>query len=333
VNRPVRIVWGDALLVYDQEPLDDYTYASEALIASIHLQTASIHPSLTFAPVPGHRYWLKWRGFQRQPMDFRLIATNSPIILEHPRSETIAPDSAVLFKVVAAGLRPFAYQWHFNGADLPGANLAMLSLSNLTTTQAGEYSVTVSNATGVATSDVATLVVTNIQTAPRLAGAVWVNPTKLLFSMQAEPGRRYRIESSSNLVAWLPEKTFPIHPEQLSCEVLTSVLITSNTVTSFAISNGFTQKFIRAVSYRALDELCNLSLKRLRFAKGLWDSTGSPATDSESMPQTAELAPYLGFGVPEIYYWQCPAGGYFMVNERKRLPACTIHGDLLEEPR
>ena len=48
------------------------------------------------------------------------------------------------------------YQWQFNGTNLAGATGAILSLTTVTTNQAGTYTVGITNAAGWTNSDPAT---------------------------------------------------------------------------------------------------------------------------------------------------------------------------------
>src|SRR6185295_16661023 len=63
------------------------------------------------------------------------------------------------FNASASGTVPLAYQWQFNGVNMSGATGTALTLSNVHTTDAGNYTVVVTNLAGSATSAVATLTV------------------------------------------------------------------------------------------------------------------------------------------------------------------------------
>ncbi|MHC1766199.1 MAG: immunoglobulin domain-containing protein [Verrucomicrobiia bacterium] len=63
------------------------------------------------------------------------------------------------FSVSATHLLPLSFQWQLGGVDLPGATNATLALTNVQPSQAGAYTVIVSNALGIATSEPATLTV------------------------------------------------------------------------------------------------------------------------------------------------------------------------------
>jgi hypothetical protein len=61
--------------------------------------------------------------------------------------------------VSANGTAPLSYQWRFNGAAIAGATNTALNLTNLQVSNAGNYSVTVSNLYGTTNSAPALLTV------------------------------------------------------------------------------------------------------------------------------------------------------------------------------
>jgi endonuclease/exonuclease/phosphatase family metal-dependent hydrolase len=88
-----------------------------------------------------------------------LPATNPPAITSHPLSQTNALGGNVTFTVAATGADPLTYQWRFNGTNISGATLGNYALTNVQSTNAGDYTVVITNSFGSATSDVATLTV------------------------------------------------------------------------------------------------------------------------------------------------------------------------------
>jgi len=76
-----------------------------------------------------------------------------------PQSLTVVQGQTATFSVNAVGTAPLTYQWRFNGVNIPGATASTLSVSNAQPSQAGNYSVVVSNPFGSTTSAVATLTV------------------------------------------------------------------------------------------------------------------------------------------------------------------------------
>ena len=61
------------------------------------------------------------------------------------------------FSVIAHGREPLAFQWKLNGIDIIGHTNRLLQLTNLQLTQAGNYSVSVTNGLGYSISQSATL--------------------------------------------------------------------------------------------------------------------------------------------------------------------------------
>lgn len=74
-----------------------------------------------------------------------------------PQSQKVAEGTTVNISATAIGTPPLFYQWQQNGTDVSGATNSTLTLTNVTVAQAGGYSLTVSNASGVVTSSNATL--------------------------------------------------------------------------------------------------------------------------------------------------------------------------------
>jgi hypothetical protein len=62
--------------------------------------------------------------------------------------------SNVTFTVSVGGTQPYAYQWRFNGGDIPGATGPSLTMTNLTLAQAGFYAAVVTNTYAAVTANV-----------------------------------------------------------------------------------------------------------------------------------------------------------------------------------
>ncbi|MFM2081893.1 MAG: hypothetical protein RL380_584, partial [Verrucomicrobiota bacterium] len=88
-----------------------------------------------------------------------LTIVSPPAITNQPASRTNNLGTTATFSVVVTGTAPFAYQWRFNGTNILGANTNSLSLANVQGTNAGGYTVVVTNAYAAVTSSVATLTV------------------------------------------------------------------------------------------------------------------------------------------------------------------------------
>ncbi|MBI3880058.1 MAG: immunoglobulin domain-containing protein [Verrucomicrobia bacterium] len=94
------------------------------------------------------------------------------VITNQPASQTNYVGATVTFNVGVSGTSPFAYQWRSNTVPIAGATNSSLVLTNVQLTQAGDYSVTVTNLVGATNSFVATLTVTVAVCAPVPAGLV-----------------------------------------------------------------------------------------------------------------------------------------------------------------
>jgi hypothetical protein len=86
-----------------------------------------------------------------------IVPPAPPVIVQHPVSQTVTLGGSVSFAVAATGVGPFSYQWRKNGAPIPGATAATLSISSVLVSDGAEYTVTVTNPGGNATSQPATL--------------------------------------------------------------------------------------------------------------------------------------------------------------------------------
>jgi len=95
------------------------------------------------------------------------VGNVAPTITTQPQDQNVIVGGTAIFSVAATGTVPLSYQWYYNtNTPLPGATNAQLVLSNVTTNYAGKYRVVVANAFGSATSEDATLSVTEVPTAP-----------------------------------------------------------------------------------------------------------------------------------------------------------------------
>lgn len=84
----------------------------------------------------------------------------APAITTQPQSQTVASGGGVQFSVAATGVPAPTYQWYFNGNPFQGGTASTLSFSNARSSDAGDYTVVVTNALGSITSAKATLAVT-----------------------------------------------------------------------------------------------------------------------------------------------------------------------------
>ncbi|HEY3755736.1 MAG TPA: immunoglobulin domain-containing protein [Opitutaceae bacterium] len=94
----------------------------------------------------------------------------APYILENPTSQGATVGSNATFNVTAVGSGSLAYQWAFNGNAISGATGPALTLDEVTAANAGNYTVTVTNSIGSATSTIAALTVSSLLVPPAITG-------------------------------------------------------------------------------------------------------------------------------------------------------------------
>ena len=97
-----------------------------------------------------------------------LTNTGVPVFVDSLSNLTAYWSRDFTLNALAVGQAPLAYQWRYNDTDLPGANQPTLTLTNVQFTNAGTYSVVVSNALGTITGLVANLGVELAPAAPTI---------------------------------------------------------------------------------------------------------------------------------------------------------------------
>jgi hypothetical protein len=134
----------------------------------------------------------------------RLTVTDrldAPIITAQPQPLTVGAGHPAAFSVAAARTAISSYQWRFNGDPIPGATSASLIIGSVQLADGGNYSVTVANAAGSASSFAARLTVLappTLLAATQTAGAITL-------SWNAIPGQTYQVQYATNLTQplWL----------------------------------------------------------------------------------------------------------------------------------
>ena len=88
----------------------------------------------------------------------RLSVPVPPTILAVPQNQTVSLSNSISFNVIARGSAPLFYQWSLNGTPIASGNSPTLFIGAAQIADAGDYTVTVTNAFG-SVSATATLVV------------------------------------------------------------------------------------------------------------------------------------------------------------------------------
>jgi sugar lactone lactonase YvrE len=94
--------------------------------------------------------------------------STSPVISTQPLDQFVSPGGSATFTVAATGAGTLSYQWNYDGTAISGATGASYTVTNAQLAEGGQYSVTVTNANGSATSTSATLYVNQATSAARL---------------------------------------------------------------------------------------------------------------------------------------------------------------------
>jgi hypothetical protein len=156
-----------------------------------------------------------------------------PLITADPQSVVVGQGQSAVFVVSAAGATPLSYQWWFNGSNLAGATSAALTLTNLQSFHAGNYSVVVTNTYGSVTSAVATLTVTNFTIVLARTGSPVMTPGGFTFPLSLPAGRSFIIEASTNLRDWAP--------------IATNLALTGSVIFTDPAAANYPQRFYRAM--------------------------------------------------------------------------------------
>lgn len=95
-------------------------------------------------------------------------AATAPSVSTQPSSQSVTTGSSATFSVTATGSATLTYQWYKDGSAISGATSSSYTISSVTSSNAGSYTVVVSNSVGNVTSSAATLTVTTAVAAPTI---------------------------------------------------------------------------------------------------------------------------------------------------------------------
>jgi len=91
------------------------------------------------------------------PLPYYSVAAYPPKVLIHPHNQAVLASQSITLQALAVGDPPLTYRWLKNGALFQTTTNPSLTLSNLQSTAAGNWSVSVSNLAGVVTSRTASV--------------------------------------------------------------------------------------------------------------------------------------------------------------------------------
>jgi hypothetical protein len=189
----------------------------------------------------GHLFvggWFSLAGTNASPSIAQANVGSPPngapaVILASPAGLAVALGATAGFQVAATGTPPLVYQWVFNGTTaIDGATSSVLNLTNVQFSQAGAYSVTVSNLYGAATSAPAVLTVTGVPP------VIVASPAGLAVTVGATADFQVEATGSPPLVyQWVFNGTNAIAGATSSVLNLTNVQLTQAGAYSVTVSN------------------------------------------------------------------------------------------------
>jgi hypothetical protein len=257
----------------------------------------------------GTTYQIQVIGADIRPFSAQLTATNTPVFIFQPKDCIVSPYGSAVFSALASKPPPLlhsvksSYQWYFNGTPILGQIYPSLLIHAVTTNQAGTYSVTASNIGGVTAGGSATLTVIDTNPVPSLS-VLPPNGSNLQFNLTGEPGRWYKVESSTDLQNW-------VNPTWMRL---------TNPTTLVAVQRLAPTHFVRA-SLDVPTEICVAQIKQMNWAGLVW---GIDTLQLADAPVTASsLAPYL----PLDMYGRipvCPEGGTYWFGAVTNPAWCTL---------
>ena len=215
--------------------------------------------------------------------------STAPSITAQPTSQTVTAGSNASFTVAANGTAPLTYQWRQNGANVSGATSATLSLTSVTTNQAGSYTCFVTNSVGSATSSAATLTVNPAVIAP----AITTQPT----SQTVTAGANVNFTMAASGTAPLSYQ-WRLNGANISGATSATLTLTSVTVGQ---SGGSYTCFVTNSAGNATSSAATLTVNPAIFAPTI---TTQPANQSVTSGNNASFTVVASGTIPLSYQWR-----------------------------
>ena len=119
-----------------------------------------------------------------------------PYILLPPTDQTVSAGDTILLLIIADGTPTLSYQWRCNGTNLVGENAALIYLPNIQASQAGVYTVIISNDFGSIISEPVRVTVSG---PPRLVMSPPAPDGAARLTVFGSAGLTYEVEASELL--------------------------------------------------------------------------------------------------------------------------------------
>jgi len=166
-----------------------------------------------------------------------LTVNSSPSFTIQPVGQTVTAGDSVTFTASASGSPAPTFQWKRNGSAISGATAASYALSNVTSANAGSYTVVATNAAGSVTSATAALTVNPASTAPVFTSqpvgqtVVIGNPVTLTATATGTPSPSYQWKKNGVTISGATGASYTLANAALTDEASYTV-VASNTAGS-----------------------------------------------------------------------------------------------------
>lgn len=248
-------------------------------------------------------------GTSNRGVVFRLVLPIPPVITTPTLSQEIIVQGAASFSVVADGKPPLAYQWFFNGTNvLAGATNTLLRLTNVQLSQAGNYTVVITNMYGATTSSPAVLSVD-----PLLSTVTHCTETALRAALTTGDKVTFACDGTITLAS------------TITCGADTILDGTGHQVT---ISGG------AAVRVLYVNPGVTLTVDHLTIANGastngagIFNDGGHVTLSGVVLQSNSAVSPY-----PYPYMPAVEGGGVFNANGMVNATNCTFAGNTAVQP-
>ena len=175
------------------------------------------------------------------------------------QADQVVAGSTVMLSVTADGTSPFAYQWLKNGGNLSGSTGPTLTLTNIQSSNAGDYSVAVSNTAGSTTSPISTITIAVLPVITTQPQSQSVNAgANVTFTAAASgaPASTFQWNKNGVAINGATSATLTLSSVQASASATYTVVATNNagSVTSaggvLSVSASQTAILSNAISYK-----------------------------------------------------------------------------------
>jgi pectin methylesterase-like acyl-CoA thioesterase len=207
-----------------------------ATSASYSIPNAQAADSATYSLIASNA-----AGMVTNSMTLTVSASNVPPNLTGPTDQTVTQGSNATFNASVSGLPIPTLQWRVNGADIPGATSASLTISNAQYAQNGfVYSLVASNNAGVMTNSATlfVLVPVTISQQPTNLSVVLGSPATFNIGASGVPAVKYQWSRNGNPIANATNAAYTLANSQGTDNGAAFSVVVSNSVNVVVSTNA-----------------------------------------------------------------------------------------------